>query len=154
MDGEKLIPAHSILIYSRRRVYQYSIHLDPLPSTMNQENNNVVGRLGSTNDYEHGDKIMYSMPEEASSNESSTHQSEEEDSGFLFHYSTTVATLSAAFFGTIIVSLLVSRMWDEDQIKLHILDTLIKMLQGVARLTGGWALECERAYNDHVNTLH
>ena len=94
------------------------------------------------------------MSEETSGNEPDAYDSEGENQELLFHHSAAIATLAATFFATIIVCLIVARMWDEDQIKLHILDALVRLLQAVARLCGGWALECERAYNEHVNTLH
>jgi hypothetical protein len=126
----------------------------PRESTMNKENDNVVGRLGSSNHYELGSEIMCSMPEEAAGNESNTCNGEAEDQEFLRNYTATIATLSATFFATIIISVIVTQMWNEDEIKLHVLDALIKILQTMARLFGGWALECERTYNDYASALH
>lgn len=98
---------------------------------------------------------MCSMPAEASENESGSCESKEDGEGLLFrHAGAVAATFSAAFFGTIIVSIIISRMWDEDEIKLHMLDFIIRVLQSVARLCGGWAIQCENAYNEHVNALH
>ena len=121
---------------------------------MDKENDNVARRLGSPNHYESGDKIMYSMPESASGNEPISSNEEEQDKGFLLRQAPAIATLSAAFFASIIVSIIISRMWDEDEIKLHLLDILIRFLQSIARLCGGWAIECEKTYNDYVNALH
>ena len=137
-------------------LYPLSIHLDPRrESPMNRkENDNAVGRLGSTDHYELGYEGVYPMSEEASSNEPDAYDGEGENQELLFHYSDAIATLAATFFATIIVCLIVARMWDEDQIKLHVLDALVRLLQAIARLCGGWALECERAYNEHVNALH
>jgi hypothetical protein len=121
---------------------------------MDKENNNVVGRLDKQYHYEPGDQIMHSMSEEAGGNESGTHDSQGEDQGFLSDNSTAIATFSAAFVATFIISIFVARMWDEDEIKLHILNFLVNLLQTIARLTGGWALHCERTYNEYVNALH
>ena len=120
---------------------------------MNEEYN-AVWRLGSRTDEECWSERMRSMPEEAGQNESGAHQSEGDGEEIFPHYATVFATLGAAFVGTFIVSLIVSRMWDEDEIKLHILDALIKMFQAIARITGSWAIECENAYNEYVNALH
>jgi hypothetical protein len=97
---------------------------------------------------------MHTVPEETSGDESGAHDDEAEGQGFLFHYSTAVGVFTATFFATIIISILISRMWNEDEIKLHVLDALMRLFQAIARLSGGWALECERTYNEYVNALH
>lgn len=120
----------------------------------NERNDNVVGRLGSQNHYQSGDENMYSLPEETGRNESSAYSNEGEDQELLPSYSATIAAFTATFFATIIISIIISRMWDEDEIKLHVLNALIRVLQSIARLCGGWALQCEQLYNNHVNALH
>jgi hypothetical protein len=56
----------------------------------------------------------------------------------------TVGVLSYAMFS----------MWDDEEIRLHVLHTLVKLLQAVARVIGMWAIEFERAYNEAVDVLH
>lgn len=121
---------------------------------MDKENNNVVGRLGSKANHESRNGEVRPMPEEASQHESGTHQHEGNIEETLHSYATLIATLGTLFVGTFIICIIVARIWDEDEIKLHVLDMLTRMLQAVARLCGGWAIECEKAYNDHVNALH
>lgn len=121
---------------------------------MNKENNNVARRLGNSNYYKYGDKNMHSMSEEASGIESNTHQREGSTEEILPNYAAIIATLGATLVGTIIIAIIVSRMWNEDEIKLHILSSAVRILQNIARLSGSWAIECERSYNDHVNALH
>ena len=121
---------------------------------MSKEKNNASRRLGSESDNLDGSETMYSVPTEAGKTESTSPEHQGESEGLLYNYTATIATLSAAFLGTIIVSIIVSRMWDEDEIKLHVLDALIKLLQGIARLCGGWALQCENTYNEYVKALH
>lgn len=94
------------------------------------------------------------MPEEAGGNESISPEREGEDQGFLLHNTTIIATFASVFFATFVISIIVSRMWDEDEIKLNVLHMLVRVLQAIARLCGGWALEFEQIYNDHVNALH
>jgi hypothetical protein len=119
-----------------------------------KEHDNVVGRLGSTNHDESGDKIMCSMSAETGGDEPSSYDSEEQDQGFLYNYAATIATLGTAFIATIVISLIISRMWNEDEIKLHVLNSLIKLLQGIARVCGSMAIEYEQLYNEYVNALH
>lgn len=121
---------------------------------MNKENENVARRFGSQNHHEYRSEAMHSMSEPTGEIEPTPSEREAEAQGFLHNYTAAVATLSATFAATIIISIIVARMWDEDQIKLHVLDYMIKMLQAIARLCGGWALECERTYNEYVNALH
>lgn len=45
-------------------------------------------------------------------------------------------------------------VWQEDEAKLYILHSWIKMLQGMARVLGTWALEAEAAYNEVASLLH
>ena len=121
---------------------------------MNKENDNASRRLGSEDNEQRGSERMRPMPEEAGNYEPISTESEGQSEEVFLRGAATIATLGAAFFGTIIVSIVVSRMWNEDDIKLHVLDALIKILQGIARLCGGWALQCEHTYNEYVNALH
>lgn len=120
---------------------------------MNKESENV-GRLGSQANEEYRNGGMRSMSTEAGQNEPGAYDGNGEDQGILPNYAAVVATLSAALVGTIVICIIISRMWDEDEIKLHMLNFLTRVLQAVARLAGSWAIECENAYNDHVNALH
>lgn len=120
---------------------------------MNEENN-ASGRLDSASYYKSGDEIMCSMSEEAGDIEPDASNSSDEDQGILHNYSTAIAALAATYFAVIVVVIIVSRMWDEDEIRLHILNALMRVLQTIARISGGWALACEKAYNDYANTLH
>lgn len=97
---------------------------------------------------------MYSVPEETGSDEPDACNSETEAQRLLRNYSAAIATFAAAYVATIIIAIIVSRMWNEDEIRLHILDALIRILQTIARFCGGWALACEKAYGDYVNALH
>lgn len=45
-------------------------------------------------------------------------------------------------------------IWDEEEVRLHVWHTTIKVLQNTARLLGSWAIEVENKYNEHVKTLH
>jgi len=45
-------------------------------------------------------------------------------------------------------------MWDTDEIRLHVLQAIVQILQAFARVIGLWALEFEKAYNDYADTLH
>lgn len=121
--------------------------------SMNKENH-ASRRLGSESYYKPGNEIMYPMPEKTVGNESSTYNSEEEDQRFLSRHSTLVGSIAAAYFATIIIYLLMSRMWNEDEIRLHLLSALTRIFQALARTFGLWALECENAYNEYVSILH
>jgi hypothetical protein len=94
------------------------------------------------------------MPAEASENESNAPESEAEDQGFLLRNSSALATFATFFVGTLIVQIIISRMWDEDEIRLYALDAMMRFFQLFARMFGGWALTCEKAYNDYANALH
>jgi hypothetical protein len=121
---------------------------------MDKENDNVTGRLGSQYNSESWSERMCTMSEEASGDESGAHDSEEEVHGFLYSKATIAATLGAAFVGSFVVSIIISRMWNEDDIKLHVLSFATRVLQTIAFSSGKWAIECERAYNEYVNALH
>jgi len=121
---------------------------------MNKENENATRRLDSENLYRSGDENMRSVSEASGSDESSASESQDETQGFLFHHSAAIATLSATFGATIIISLIASRMWDEDQIRLYSLDLMSRMCKAIALIFGSWALACERSYNEYVNALH
>ena len=56
----------------------------------------------------------------------------------------TVAYISFALF----------QLLSDDEVRLHVLHGIIRVLQSTARLLGGWALNVESHYNDYVNTLH
>lgn len=117
--------------------------------------NHACWRLGSKDHTEFGDEIMCSMPETTGSNESSACDSQGENQKLFLRNPTIVgATVAASYVAFIVAYLLMSHIWDEDEIRLHLLDTLIKVFQAIARLFGSWALECERSYNEYVNTLH
>lgn len=152
MDGDKQIPVHYTLIYSTRTQHPLLIllhhHTQPI------KENNASRRLGSASNYKLGDQIMCSMSEAASNDESNTLDDQAEDQGFLYRHSTAIATLTAAYFATFVIAIIFSRMWNEDEIRLHILNVAMRILQAIARLIGGWALTCEQAYNDYANTLH
>jgi heme/copper-type cytochrome/quinol oxidase subunit 4 len=94
------------------------------------------------------------MPEEAGSTEPSSFQRLGKDQGFLHQHTTAVATFASAYLVAIIVAMVFAHMWEEEEFRLHILNTIIKLLQTIARVFGSWALECERAYNEYLNTLH
>lgn len=117
--------------------------------------NHAVRRLGCTNHTESRDEIMCSMPEKASGDESSAYDDEAEDSRFLLRNSTTiVGAFAASYFAFVIIYLLMTRMWNEDEIRLHLLSALTRIFQALARTFGLWALECENAYNEYVSILH
>lgn len=136
------------------RLFRLLIHLDHLLAFIMVKESYVTRRLGRTNYTEHGDEIMCSMPKETSGDESSTHDSEAEDQGFLHRNSTVVGIIGTAYIFTVIIYLVMSRMWDQDEIKLHFLDAMVKICQALARTFGLWALEFENAYNEYVNILH
>lgn len=54
----------------------------------------------------------------------------------------------------ITVTYLFYRMWTDDEIRLHVLHAITRILQTLARVLGGWALEFEQAYNEYVKSLH
>lgn len=97
---------------------------------------------------------MRSVSTEAGKDEPGTRQREGTNEEVLPSYAVVIGVLGTALIGTIIVCLVISRMWNEDEIKLHVLSSTIKLLQGIARVSGSWALECENTYNKHVNALH
>lgn len=97
---------------------------------------------------------MYPMPEEASGAESSSLYGDGKGQGFLHKYSTAIATFATAYLITLIIAFVFVRMWQEDEFRLNVLNGIIKTLQTIARISGSWALECERAYNEYVNALH
>lgn len=45
-------------------------------------------------------------------------------------------------------------MLSEDEVRLRILHAITKVLQGLARIIGSWALEFENSYNEYVDSLH
>lgn len=94
------------------------------------------------------------MPTEAGQNESGAYQPEGNAEEVLSNYATILAVLGATLVGTIIISLIAARMWDEDEIKLHILHSAMNILRSIARTTGSLAIECENAYNQRVTALH
>lgn len=94
------------------------------------------------------------MPAAAAENEPNASELEGQSEGFLLRHSKGLAAFAAAYLITVIIAGLLLTMWDEDEITLHILDALTKILQGIARLAGGWAIECENTYNKYVNALH
>jgi hypothetical protein len=94
------------------------------------------------------------MSTTASGDESDARNREEEDQRLLYSNATAIATLAATLVGTIIICIFLARMWDEDEIKLHVLHSTIHLLQVIARLCGSWALQCEATYDKHVNALH
>lgn len=121
---------------------------------MTNKENDACRRLGSQNHYEPGDEIMYSMPEETGGAEPSTYDDQGESQRFLRNYTTAVAALATTYVALVVIFIIVSRMWDEDEIRLHVLNTMMRILQTIARICGGWALACEKAYNDYANALH
>jgi uncharacterized membrane protein YqjE len=89
------------------------------------------------------------MSEETGNAESIARHSEREGQKLLLYHA---AIWSFGF--TVFVILIANRMWDTDEIRLHILHTIVQILQAFARIIGLWALEFEKAYNDYADTLH
>lgn len=122
---------------------------------MNKGENNAIGRLGSQYHqeprYEGG---MRSMSEASGEAESVTPEYQAEGEGILLRYGSTLAVLGASLIGTIVICLIISRMWDEDKIRIHILGFLINFFRLVARKSGGLALEFEKSYYEYVDALH
>lgn len=153
--GRKPIPVHC--------THTYTIELSPRSirqdhralSTMNHKENHVARRLGCPNHTELGDEIMCSMSEEASSDEPGTYDIEAETKGLLLRNSATIfGSIAATYFAFIIIYILMTRMWNEDEIKLNILAMLTRIFQALARTFGFWALQTEQAYNEYVSILH
>ena len=91
---------------------------------------------------------MCSMPEETGDTESVSYNSERSDQKLLL-YEAAVWTLG---FAT--VTFIGLRVWDSDEVRLHVLHAIIQILQAFARVLGLWALEFEKAYNDYADSLH
>lgn len=49
---------------------------------------------------------------------------------------------------------LTSVLWNDDEVRLHMLHLLMRIFQTLARTFGLWALQLENAYNDYVSILH
>lgn len=94
------------------------------------------------------------MSNEAGQIEQPAPDSSTESKELPIRYATAITGFASLVLGCFVVGILVAQMFDEDQIRLHVLDTLVKILQAIARLAGGWAIECENAYNQYVNVLH
>lgn len=94
------------------------------------------------------------MPKETSSDEPNAYYNEAKAEGFLYRHSTLIGTIGASYFAVVIIYLLMIRMWDEDEIRLHILAALTRIFQALARTFGLWALQTEQAYNEYVSILH
>jgi hypothetical protein len=88
------------------------------------------------------------MPEETGESEPITDNCNTEDQRLLY-YDAALWTLG---FATI--TFIGLRMWDTDEIRLHVLHAIVQILQAFARVIGLWALEFEKAYNDYADTLH
>lgn len=91
---------------------------------------------------------MCSMPEETGDVESTPCDSEREDQKLLYLDAAlwTIGFSTVAFIGI--------RVWDSDEVRLHVLHAIVQILQTFARVLGLWALEFERAYNDYADSLH
>jgi hypothetical protein len=121
---------------------------------MDKESNNAIGRLGSQTHDESGSERMCSMPAEAGPDESGSREPKGSTEEILRNYAGITAVLGATLVGSFVVSFIIARMWNEDEIKLNALSFLTRVLQTIAFSTGKWALECERSYNEYVNALH
>ena len=91
---------------------------------------------------------MCSMPKETGDTEPVSYDSEDKDSRLLY-FDAALWTLGLAT-----VTFIGLRMWDSDEIRLHILHGMVQILQALARVIGLWAIEFEKAYNDYADTLH
>lgn len=94
------------------------------------------------------------MSRETGKDESISSDSAGEGEEFSIRYTAAIATFGSILVGCCITAIIISRMFDEDEIKLQVLDFLVKFLQSIARQCGAWAIECEKAYNEYVNALH
>jgi len=92
------------------------------------------------------------MPAEAAENEPGAHQPEREDSDFSFNTKAVRRLLGAA--ACVYLIFLFYGLWQYDEVKLHTLHSITRMLQTSARVLGLWALEFENAYNEYVDALH
>ena len=134
--------------------FHLSILLDhQLQYIMNKENH-ASRRLGCASHTESGDEIVRYMSETTGSNEPNAYDSGTETQGFLYRHPAVVGTIATSYIATVIIYLLMTRMWNEDEIKLHILSTLTRLFQALARTFGLWALQTENAYNEYVSILH
>ena len=88
------------------------------------------------------------MPKETGDTEPVSYDSEREDQRVLLYYA------SLWTFGFITITYIGLKMWDTDEIRLHLLHAMVQILQAFARVIGLWALEFEKAYNDYADTLH
>lgn len=43
---------------------------------------------------------------------------------------------------------------NDDEVRLHILHSMMRIFQTLARTFGSWALQTENAYNEYVSILH
>lgn len=90
------------------------------------------------------------MPTEASSNEPIPPDIERKNQDLSLNGIVWFIRLAAIVY----ISGIMFRIWDDDEIQLHVLHGITRLLQTTARLVGTWALRVEEKYNKTVDSLH
>lgn len=90
------------------------------------------------------------MQDSASENERMALANEREEKDVAV--ATFIRLLGFALIFTVAFSMY--RIWDDDELRLHWLHAVMRILQEIARVVGMWALEFEQAYNEFANSLH
>lgn len=52
------------------------------------------------------------------------------------------------------LAILMYHLWDDDEVRLHVLHSIVRILHEIARVIGLWALHFEMEYNNVVDSLH
>src|SRR5215469_4764518 len=110
-----------------------------------EESTNATWRYDCPGNTEAGYSFVHSLQSPSGENEPTTSETE-----------STSPTVSPEIWFWIIrlaaigyVTGLLIQLWQEDEVRLHLLHGSIKLLQASARLFGGWALHIEHLYNQY-----
>ena len=90
------------------------------------------------------------MQDEARENEPVASESERKGPDLHLKYIIWFIRLAAASY----IAGMLWTIWQEDEVRLHVLHTWIRALQSMARTLGIWAIQAEAAYNEVADLLH
>lgn len=114
-----------------------------------QEDRNV-GRLDCRGYQEDWSQTLYPLSGTPGTDESVSpelHREVEVTPGELFIWFVRVAAIG--YFGLVLY-----RLWEDTEIRLHFLHSLTRLLQNTARVIGVWGLQTEQLYGEFVDSLH
>lgn len=97
---------------------------------------------------------MHSLQEATGGNEPVAPEYEQEPEPVSIQLSTAGIAKWARLVGIIYLFAFLVAIWESDELRLHTLNGMVKVLQLIARTVGALALRTEQSYNEYVNALH